>query len=517
VKKSILVGIDLGSSNVKTVLFDCELREIASAKEEYNTIIPKPGWSEYDPSEWWKGVIKTFKVALEKSGIEPRNIVGIGVSSLGCCPVPMDKTGNTVYNGIPWSDHRAQHEVDYLKKYCAELIYKKCKNVPTTLNSAPHLMWIKNNEKEVYKKIFKYTEPSGFIVQKFTGDFTMDYSFASSEDFGFDINILNWSEELINAMGLDINIFPKLHHNMDCIGELSEKSSKELNILPGIKIFAGGIDITASTVGVGVINSGQGHYSMGSGANMMVMTDNQEISSPNLLSIFHAKGPELRMLDGVQGSIGYSVRWFRDNFSGLENISSKLLSNSVNSFELMDLEASKTKPGAGGIIYIPYLFGKFHPVLNPNARGIFFGLNSLTTRSQIFRAMLEGCSFDMYQNLNSCKKLGLKVKEIIVSGGPAISSPWCQIMADVSNTKIITVKVSEASPLGNAIIAGIGCGLFKDLDEVRNKFIIEDKIYEPNHKNHELYHELFGIYEQIYQKLLTTFDSLEVISKKFSL
>ncbi len=516
-KGDILIGIDIGSSNVKTVMFDKNCNVLASETQEYTTIIPKPGWTEYNPEEWWDCVKNTLKRALQKTQVEPQRIAGIGLSSLGCCPVPMDEKGNVVYNGIPWSDQRAQFEVNFLTEKCKDMIFEACKNIPTTMNAIPHLLWIKNNEPEIYKKIYKFSEPSGFLAQRFTGEYTLDYSFASSLDFGFDLKTLSWSKNLIEAMGLDIEKYPRLHANAECLGHVTANAAKETGIIEGIPVFLFFLDFTPGALAAGVLYSGQGYYSMGSGANMITLTDNQTVASPYLISIIHAKGPQLRMLDGVQGSIGYSIRWFRDNFAGLEQQAADILEKQVSAFEIMNMEAIKTKPGSGGVIYLPYLFGKFHPILNPNAKGVFFGVSPTTTRAHLIRATMEGCSYDMYQSLKSSLNMGLNVDEIIATGGPSKSDMWCQIMADVTNRKIITVNAPEAAPFGDAILAGVGSGIFKNFEEVAEKAIKTDRVFEPNSANHNMYEELFAIYENIYKSTLKDFDKLMEVQLKYSL
>ena len=183
--KNVLIGIDIGSTNIKTVIFDENFNILANVSEEIDIIFPKPGWTEYDPGEWWKKVKVTLKKGMAAAKIDPKKVLGIGISSLGCCAVPMDKNGSHLYNAIPWSDQRTVKEVEFLEKNCGDLIYSASGNIPTRLSATPHLMWIKNNEPGVYKKTYKYTEASGFIAAKFTGKPVLDYSMASGLDFGF--------------------------------------------------------------------------------------------------------------------------------------------------------------------------------------------------------------------------------------------------------------------------------------------------------------------------------------------
>ncbi|MDR9757111.1 MAG: FGGY family carbohydrate kinase [Thermoanaerobacterales bacterium] len=505
--KNALIGIDIGSSNVKVVIFNEKGQILASETQEHTTLIPRPGWTEYMPDEWWEITKNLIQRAINKANVDPKNIAGIGVSSLGACPVPMDKDGKVVYNGIPWSDQRADKEVNFLIEQCGEEIFRICKVYPNQLNTIPAVLWIKNNEPEVYERIHKFTEPSGFLVQRLTGEFTLDISFAACMTFGMDAHTLKWDKDLIEKMGLDIEKFPRLHANMDEVGKVTQKAAEETGLVPGTPVYSGGPDYTPTALAAGVLHPGQTFISMGSGANVIALTDDQEICSKHLLSIIHAKGPQIRMLDGLQGSIGYSMKWFRDQLGGLEAIEAQKRGKNV--FDIMTEEAKKTEPGSGGVIYIPYLYGKFLPEMNSHARAVFFGINGATTRAQLIRAVMEGTSFDMYESLNVLIDTGLEINDIIVTGGPSNSDLWCQIIADVMNRRIVVVHAPEAAAFGDAILTGVGTGVFESFEEVAEKYIKVKRTHEPNPKNHELYQELYEIYKDIYKANFSIFERLD--------
>ncbi|MHB1347002.1 MAG: FGGY family carbohydrate kinase, partial [Candidatus Humimicrobiaceae bacterium] len=366
-KKEILVGIDLGSTNVKTMFFNKEGRVLSVSNKEYPVYFPKPGWVEYNPLDWWESTKNTIKSCLSKTNIDPASIAGISVSGLGCCPVPMAENGDVLYNALPWSDQRAQTEVDFLINNCRESIYAASGSYPTTMNAMPHLMWIKNNEPSVYKKMYKYTEASGFIVQRLTGEFIIEYASASFVEYGIDIKKLEFSKNLIDAMGLDYNKFPKLIANTQSAGKVTKKAADETGLTEGIPVFCGGNDMPSAAIGAGAIKSGQAFLYTGTGANTTVLTDQLFKTSPYLLNCLCINNPKIKLIDGVQGSIGFSLKWFRDNLGVLEKFASSVLDSSIDPFELMDLEASKTEAGSGGVIYLPFLMGNFSPILNPYA------------------------------------------------------------------------------------------------------------------------------------------------------
>ena len=513
-KKNILIGIDVGSTNIKSVIFDQNLNILANESNEVEIHFPKPGWTEYNPGDWWNHVQNTLRRALEKTRVNPSAVAGIGVSSLGCCTVPLDKNGNHLYNAIPWSDHRAGEEVAFLEKNCRDRIFEACGNIPTVLSATPHLMWLKKHEPHVYSRIYKYTEASGYIVQKLTGKFVLDYSIASALDYGFHIHTLDYDRDLIEAMGLDVDKYADLHENRIPVAGLSNKAAEETGLLSGTPVYLGGLDIVTGALAGGAVKFGQGFYSMGSASNMMIVADRKH-QSQYMTSVIHVTDPDFKFLFGSQATIGFSLKWFGDQFGIQEKFAANILGNSINNFEIMTAEALKTDPGAGGVLFFPYLFGKFHPVFNPHASGLFFGITTATTKSQIIRSIMEGCTFNMYETIKSASNIGITLDEIIASGGPTNSELWCQIIADVTNTKVITINTPEATPLGNAILVGVGEGLFEGFEQVVDQFIKREKVYQPDAGRHELYEEFFTLYDKIYQSLIPRFKDHAELKQRF--
>jgi len=506
--KKVLIGIDIGSTNIKTVIFNENLEILANEANEIDIIYPRQGWTEYDPAKWWMYVKETLKRAMNIAGVEPGIVAGIGVSSLGCTSVPLDREGNHLYNAIPWHDQRAGKEVASLEDECREDIFEACGNIPTVLSSTPHIMWLKNNEAEVYRKMYKYTEASGFIVQKLTGKFVLDHSMASALDFGINIDNLAYDENLIKKIGLDIEKYPVLHDNRESVGILSQSVADEIGLIDSIPVYLGGLDIVTATVAVGAVDSGQGFYSMGSASNMMIVAD-KDAKSPYLTSLLHVINPEKKLLFGSQAAIGFSFKWFSEQFCKQEKLAAELLEQDINVFEIMSRKAEKVLPGSGGIIYLPYLFGKFHPIFNPDATGVFFGITATSTRAQMIRAVMEGCTYSMNETIKSAEDIGIHLDEIITSGGPAQSEMWCQIIADVTGKVIKILKTPEATPLGNAIIAGLGENIWDSYEDVITKKVIFKKEYKPNPDNTAIYKDLFGIYKLLDESLLPVFEKME--------
>ena len=516
-KKDLLIGIDLGSSNVKTLLVNEQCETVAIESQEYQPIFPRQGWIEYDPNDWWNAVKNTLKKVLNRSKADPRRVAGIGVSGLGCCAVPMDEKGQLLYNALPWSDLRAEKEAEFLLNNCSAELTKACGLTPTALNTIPHLLWIKNERNDIYRKLYKFTESSGFIIQRLTGEFILDVASASMVEYGINIRTLSYDRDLIKAMQLDFDKFPRLLPNRDVAGTVSRQAAAETGLEEGTPVACGGNDLPAGAVGSGALFPGQAFYYSGTGSNATVLTDQLFTTSPHLLHCLCTHDPKIKMLDGVQGSMGYSLRWFRDTLGGLEQSASQILSGAVNPFEIMDKEASEVDAGAGGLIFLPFLFGHFNPVLNPRATGVFFGISPGTTRAKMIRAIIEGCVFNSYESYCHMEGLGIDYKEIIFVGGPSNSEVWCQTLADMTNRKVVTVSSSEPSTLGDAITAGVATGLFGGFEQVVKSAVKEKKQYWPDDRRHNLYKSLYGVYLGAYEDAQRSFKDLAEVRQRYSI
>ena len=252
-----------------------------------------------------------------------------------------------------------------------------------------------------------------------------------------------------------------MYNSTDSIGVINKKAADETGLLEGTPVYIIGLDTTAAALAAGVIDSGQGFYAMGTAANMMFLTDKQK-KTPFLESFIHITDPKIHILSGSQGSVGYSLKWFKDNFIESHQ-------DEVDIFKIMSQEAEKINPGSSGSIYLPFLFGKYHPIFNQTVRGTFIGLNPTTSKPKLIRSLMEGCTFNLYEIIKSVEDIGVELNEIITSGGPSKSDLWCQIIADTTNRKVYTRNSPEGSPLGNAILVSVCEGMHSSFEEVANK------------------------------------------------
>jgi len=469
-----LLGIDVGTTAVKSLLYDMNGEIQARASREYPTMHPKPGWAEHSPHLWWELTKETIREILAKVRSSTKNkIAGIGVSALYPVVLPVDKKGEPLRPAIIWMDTRGGKLHDPL----------------------PKLLWIKQNEPDILRRTHKFLTANGFINYKLTGQFTVDITQALG------IGQFKMPEFI------DANLFPDMHPFSEVIGEVTAEAAHETGLAEGTPVIAGAVDGFSAIVGAGVVKPGRAVEFTGHSLSLSIYTDKPypEVQEKGL---FAGGGTGFYIVSGYMAAAGGLLRWFRDALGYLELESAKRLG--LDSYQIMDLEASKVPPGSGGLIILPYIAGERCPIWNANARGVIFGLYLTHSRAHIIRAILEAVAYGLRHNVEIAEGAGIRIDELRSTGGGSKSDVWLQIKADVLNKPIYQVN-AEAETLGDAIMAGVGVGVFDDLFSTSDELAKVKKVISPNPDHHKLYSKLYEIYREIYEPLKGSFDKLAKI------
>ena len=496
--KSLLLGVDVGTSSCKVALFDLEGTLIARSSEPYTTHYAGL-CVEQDPEDWWKATKKAIKNLIEKHHIDPGKVAAIGVDGQSWAALPIDRKGRALRRAMIWLDRRSEKECRWLREEVGEkVIFEKSMNRVDPAFVIPKILWIKENEPEVFARTEKFLTSNAYINYKLTGELTQDISQGYGFYF-FDMRKGKWDKNLCERMGIPPKMLPDIYPCSKVIGEVTSRAAEETGLVKGVPVVAGGLDAAAATLGAGVIEPGQVQEQGGQAGGMSICMD-RPFGDPKLILGYHVV-PERWLLQG--GTVGGgSLRWLKGILSPSKG------KEKLDPFEVMSLEAEKIKPGSDGLIFLPYMAGERSPLWDSNAKGIFFGLSYDKTRAHLIRAIMEGCAFALYHNLQVAESQGIKVKTMTSVGGAARSKVWTQIKADVTNKPILIPHYTDSAPLGAAILAGIGAGIYSDFKEaVENVVKIEEHI-EPRSKFHSLYCELFEIYQNIYLKLKEDFEHL---------
>ncbi len=503
-----LLGIDVGTTNVKAAIYTTEFLKEAEAFSEYPTYFPHTGWAEQNAEHWWAAAVDALKKSVAASSINLKNIQGICVSSQAPAVLPVDCDGLPLRNALIWMDRRSEAQCGYLRKHVTqEKIASITGNRVDPYFALSKLLWFKEKEPGAYGKAYKILQVNGYINFRLTGRFTCDKVHASLMGL-YDVNRLSWSEELCTLLDLKPELLPQVFEATDIIGTVSREASLAMGLPEGIPVVAGNVDASSSALEAGVAGTGEAVEMTGTSTVLMLGCD-QWHSSINLVSMFHPiKGHSL--LIGPISSTGASLKWYRDQLGSDEKRRAAELN--MDPYKYMDLQAAGAAPGSGGLVFLPYMAGERAPIWDSRARGVFFGLTHSTTRSQMIRAILEGSSFALYHNMEEAEKSGLAVEKLRAVGGGSESRLWLQIKASVINKPVVTLANSSNGTFGNILLAGCGTNIYGDVREVLEKNVKFKEVFQPDLTLHKHYQKLYRVYRSLYDHIKDDFRQLEEIT-----
>jgi xylulokinase len=513
-----LLGIDYGTGGAKACIINTRGNVLGFAFEEYPFIHEKPGWSEHDPVLYWEVACRLIRSVVTQAQINPGEIQGIAVSSALPSMVMIDKQYNPIHRAYNLMDKRAKEEVAWLKEKIGEdRIFKISGNRIEDHPAIVNLLWEKRNRLESFKRIYKALTIDGFITLKLTGKAVLNYCAAAFYGVAYNILEEKFDEQLLKEIGIDSGLFPDLFRCEDIAGEVTPEAAAQTGLVPGIPVAVGQVDFNASCIAAGVIEEGDIMSNLGSVGNFGVIhrSTNFIYSSVgyamiNLAFTINSKNTYITIPSTATG--GQSIRYLRDRFSQYEIEVERLLG--VSSYDLLNLQAEKLPPGSEGLIILPFLMGERTPIWDEYARGVIFGLSLHHTKGHIIRAMMEAVAYALYDSYRLIKDAGLKINYPIVfhEGGTA-SKLWRQIITDVFNVPTVLVKKRTGAPLGDAILAGVATGIFKDF-YVAKDWVEYTEPMEASKENHEQYMEYFNLYKQVYEHVKEDFRKLSRLRDK---
>lgn len=494
------MGIDLGTSGVKVLLINEKGDVIGKEEGEYPLYTPLPGWTEQDPQEWWSVTRDVIKRVVSR--VNSDEIKGIGLTGQMHGSVFLDEAGNVIRPCILWNDQRTYREVESIMERFGDKVVNWISNPVLTGFTLPKIMWLKNNEPENFKKLKKVLLPKDFIRFKLTGEYATEVSDASGTAL-FDVKNRSWSIEMLNAMELSPELFPKCYESPEVTGYVTKEAAEETGLKEGIPVVGGGGDQAAQAVGMGIVHPYDTSVTLGTSGVVFSAIDKVFVDPKLRTHTFCHAVPGMWHIMGVMLSAGGSLRWYRDTFGEMEISISKLISK--DPYEILIQEAENVKPGAEKLIFLPYLTGERCPYPDPFARGVFFGIGLNHKRSHFVRAIIEGISFGLNDSLNILRELGVKPESVKVSGGGARSQLWRKILASIFNLPVATINVTEGAAFGSALLSAVGTGHFSNVVEAAESIVKITSLTEPEKEWVEVYNELYPLYKKLYNDLKEDF------------
>ncbi|ADL41840.1 xylulokinase [Caldicellulosiruptor obsidiansis OB47] len=498
------IGIDVGTSGTKTILTDSKGNILATATFEYPLYQPQIGWAEQNPEDWWDASVKGIKAVLEKSKVNPEEVKAVGLTGQMHGLVMLDKNYNVIRPSIIWCDQRTAKECDEItEKVGKERLIEITANPALTGFTASKILWVRNNEPQNYEKVYKILLPKDYIRFKLTGEFATDVSDASGMQL-LDIKNRCWSDEVLEKLEIDKELLGKVYESPQVTGKVSRQASEITGLCEGTLVVAGGGDQAAGAVGNGIVKTGVISSTIGSSGVVFAHLDEFKIDPQGRVHTFCHAVPGKWHVMGVTQGAGLSLKWFRDNFAHIEKAAFEFIDK--DPYILMDQEAELANPGADGLIFLPYLMGERTPILDPYAKGIFFGITAKHTRREFIRAVMEGVVFSLKNCLDILYEMGIEVKEVRVSGGGAKSKLWRQMQADIFEMDVWTLNSKEGPAFGAAILAAVGAGEYQKVEEACDTMIQKVDSCRPNEKLFEIYRKTYKLYNSIYPRVKDLFN-----------
>ena len=500
-----LIGLDVGTSGAKCILCDETGKVLASSTQGYPLHTPRHGWAEQDPEDWWNGVKRGVKAILEKCPVNKDDIVGLSFSGQMHGLVALDENNCVIRPAILWCDQRTQKQCDEITEKAGGLnaLLGYTNNRMLTGYTGGKILWLKQEEPDAYARMKVFVCPKDYIRLKFTGKICTDMSEASGTGF-FDTKNKKWCTELIEKVGLDISVFPPYMESVDKAGTVTKEAAEETGLPEGLNVYAGGGDAVIQTTGTGLVKPGVLGVVIGTSGNVSMGMDCYSENPEGKLQMFCNNESGLWHCFGCTLTAGGALSWYVKTLAGEDRAEAEKLGKNI--YALIDEKASQVPAGSNGVLFAPYLTGERCPYPDPNAKGIFFGLSLGTTRADMARAVMEGVTFSLKQVVE-LMSASIKPEKIYLSGGGASSEVWKQMAADIFELPVYTMSAAkEGGAYGAVLVAGVGAGIWKDLNDAIKVLKEDEKYYTPNPALIPAYRKAYEKYKLLYSANKPLFD-----------
>jgi xylulokinase len=489
-----LLTYDVSTTGCKAALVTTDGNMIENAFESYPTYYPQPLWAEQDPEDWWRAIVRSTQRVMEASGVKPDQLKGMAFSTTVTNIIALDENKKLLRPCIFWMDGRAGEEARYMmRRLGGERMFIQIVGANATgKDMVPKLLWLKRNEPEVYEKAKYFVDASGYLLYKTTGVMAYEWSVASGLGL-FNFKSKQLDTILMRFFGLTGDKFPQLVRSIDKVGSLSQAAGSELDLVPGIPVFGGAGDPMIAAVGSGTVSDGDAYLNLGTSAFVGLLTSKRLTGRRGLATIQSADA-DMLMHFGETSTAGACLEWAAREIYDAEP--------DETTFGLMDQEVENAEPGAGGLIFTPWMYGERCPVPDERLRGAFINLSVNRNRQQMVRAIYEGIAFNLRWILDSIDELyGIRCKTLRVLGGGAKGLPWLKIIADITGCTLeVLPDPRERLAVGAALIAAIGLEIYPDFEAIKPLVPIE-KVIRPDNSHSQVYDELYHAYRRIYPAL----------------
>ncbi|MBQ9941778.1 MAG: FGGY-family carbohydrate kinase [Christensenellaceae bacterium] len=498
-----LLAHDLGTSGNKVTLFDVEGKLIKSVIAPYDTHYFNGSWAEQSTDDWWKAVCDSTKHLL--SGIDKKQVVAVSFSGQMQNLLCIDKAGRPLGPSIIWADMRSSKEEKHMRTAMDPWKYYTIAGTqPSSGYTLEKLMWLKANDPDAYKNTYKILSAKDYIIYKMTGKIAIDPSNGSGTS-AMDIVKRSWSEEIIDAAGVDGEMFPEILEATTVMGEIGPHIADECGLAPGTLVVLGGGDGQCASVGAGSIAEGRTYLSAGSSAWVATASSkpiySQDMGVVNLAHVV----PGMLCPSGTMQTAGSAFNWIKNELCRDEQ---RLAAEQGKSpYDFINAQIESAPVGSNGMLFLPYLMGERAPRWNPNAKGSFVGMKMNNTRADMLRSVIEGVAMNLCIILRQLQQ-HMSIDQVAIIGGLSKGSVVRQIIADVFGTDILQLSyMDEMASMGAAVIAGVGAGVLEGFEDI-SRFSKVTAVSKADPANTAKYAKLMGLFDKAYESMLELYDEL---------
>ena len=495
-----ILGVDLGTSSTKTVLFDQSGRQVCEATRAYPLYQPHNGWAEQDPEDWYRAGIETIREVMERSGVSPEDVTGLGISGQMHGLVLLDEAGSVLRRSIIWMDQRTAAECEEITQRVGakRLIDITC-NPALTGFTACKILWVRRHEPELFARCRHILLPKDYLRYRLTGVFATEVSDASGMQL-LDVPNRRWSQEVLDVLDIDEAMLPKVFESPDVTGYITAEAAKLTGLSTRTAVVGGAGDNAAAAVGTGVVRDGRAFTTIGTSGVVFAHTDRMALDAQGRVHTFCCAVPGAWHVMGVVQAAGLSLQWLRNNFYPDDA-----------HYALINRDVAGTPIGADRLIYLPYLMGERTPHLDADCRGSFVGLTARHTRKEMARAVMEGVTCALNDCMNVLRGMGVSPAQMVACGGGAKSPLWRQMLADMYGCPVCTAAKENSAALGAAILAAVGTGLYPSVPEACDAILSYGEPLAPDAARTEAYGRVYRVYTMLYPALKDVFRELKTI------
>lgn len=497
------LGIDISTTSSKALLIDGqgEIKSVASTPHTLQS--PYPLWSEQDPQEWWQAITDSIRKVIAQTNVDSASIAAIGLTGQMHGLVLLDEAGQVLRPAILWNDQRTQAQCDQIHQQIGKQAFLQITgNLSLTGFTASKILWVREHEPEVFKRVKHILLPKDYIRYRLSGDFAMDKAGGSGTVL-FDLAARDWSKKLLEELQIDPAWLPPTYEGPEFTGVVSDSAAVATGLKPGTPIVAGGGDQAAQAVGVGAVEPGIVGLTVGTSGVVFAPTPSALIEPEGRLHAFCHVVPGVWHFMGVMLSAAGSLQWYRDKLAPKMD------------FDALLEEAKSAPVGSEGLQFLPYLSGERTPYPDPLARAGWIGLAARHGRAHMTRALLEGVSYAFHDIFLLIQESGLReIRQVRVSGGGMKNAFWRQMLASVLGNDLVTVNTTEGAAFGAALLAGVGAGSWEDVPSACHAAIKITGTTVPDEREHEIYQQAYPIYKALYPALRPSFRMMNDLTEK---